>query len=296
MSDTASPPAEAGAIEVPAAPAPVAPMRSSHAAPTTGLCLNCGHPLAGHFCASCGQKSVSPNPTFHDLWHEFTHEMLHVDGRLFRSTKLLFTRPGFLTREYCQGRRARYLTPLRLYLIFSILFFAFEAYFPPPATVRQDDRLGRVVSFSGINVSGDQLVGNRTPEEVAERVQHANQLWVPRLMFVLLPVAALLIMAVTRREKRHFPEHVYFALHLHAAFFGAFLLAHLVRLARIPQLNNWIAAWDVLFVAVYTAVAMHAVYGGSWLRTVVRTGTMLFSYWVILFVLLMSLIVAALWI
>ena len=302
LSDTASPPLEEAATQTPAVPegaeapaatdgapptdAPAAtdaPARS-HAAPTSGDCLNCGAPLRGSFCAICGQKSVKPNPTFHDLWHEFIHEMLHVDGRLFQSIKLLFMRPGFLTREYCQGRRARYLAPLRLYLIFSVLYFAVQAYWPPPTTVHQNAKLGQVVNAGGINVSGERLLKKMTPEQVAERVQHAQNDWVPRLMFVLVPVWALLVMAVTRRARRNFPEHLCFSLHVHAAFFGALLFAHLLRLLHLPWLSSWITAWDVLFVLVYTALAIHAVYGGTWVRAALRTGVVSVIYFSILIV------------
>ena len=293
MSDTASPPVEAVASQLPATPEATEP-GSAHAAPTSGPCLNCGVPLTDHFCASCGQRSVAPNPTFHDLWHDFTHEMLHVDGRLFQSVKLLFLRPGFLTREHCQGRRARHIAPLRLYLIFSVLFFAAVAYWPPPTTIVQDAKRGQVVSTGGLRISGERLFGKMTPEQVVERVQRAEHEWGARLMFVLLPVAALLVMAVTRREKRHFPEHLYFALHVHAALFGAFLFAHLLRLLRLPQLNPWIELFDVLFVATYTAIAMHAVYGGTWGRAVFRTGAVVISYWIILMVVLTLLFIAVL--
>jgi hypothetical protein len=294
VSDTASPTIEEAASTALVTPPDVVTHQPSHAVATSGDCLNCGTPLAGHFCASCGQKAVAPNPTLHDLWHEFTHEMLHVDGRLFRSVKLLFLRPGFLTREYCQGRRAGYLAPLRLYLIFSILFFAIEAYFPPPTTIYQDAKRGQVVSTAGLNISGERLLGKRTPEQITELVQRAQHDWVPRLMFVLVPLAALLLMAFTRRAKRHFPEHMYFALHLHAAFFGAFLLAHAGRLLRLPRLSPWFLLYDVVFVVVYTAIAMHTFYGGTWLRAAARTGGLLLSYWFILVILTVALFSAVL--
>lgn len=83
----------------------------SSAAIDQSECLNCGTELQGEFCTRCGQKVAHPNPSFHDLYHDFTHEMLHLDGRLWSSLRLLFTKPGFLTREYIAGRRAPYLPP-----------------------------------------------------------------------------------------------------------------------------------------------------------------------------------------
>ena len=86
----------------------------SSAAIDQSECLNCGTGLEDESCTRCGQKGAHPNPTLDDLYHDFTHEMLHMDGRLWSSLRLLFTRPGFLTRDYIAGRRAPYLPPLRL--------------------------------------------------------------------------------------------------------------------------------------------------------------------------------------
>jgi len=101
-------------------------------APTT--CPNCGRDLEGAYCAACGQKVAPLNPTFHDLMHDIVHEFLHVDGKIFHSVRLLLTRPGFLSYEYFNGRRARYVSPLRLYLIFSVVFFGMTAITSKPLT------------------------------------------------------------------------------------------------------------------------------------------------------------------
>ena len=89
----------------------------------TTVCRNCGAALLGAYCAECGQKAEPPNPSFHHLWHDLSHELLHVDGKIVESVRLLLLKPGFLTREHSDGRRARYVTPLRLYLIFSVIYF-----------------------------------------------------------------------------------------------------------------------------------------------------------------------------
>jgi len=150
------------------------------------------------------------------------------------------------------------------------------------------------VTAGGINVSGEKLLRKMTPEQIAERVQRAQHEWVPRLMFILVPIWALLVMAVTRKAKRNFPEHLYFSLHIHAAFFGAFVFVHLFRLLHVPQLSRLMTPADVVFVLIYTAIAMHTVYGGTWLRAALRTGVVSISYSVILIVLTLSVLVAAL--
>jgi hypothetical protein len=73
-------------------------------------CANCGASLSGVYCATCGQKAAPLDPTVGDFLHDLVHEIAHVDGKIVRSVRLLLTKPGFLTREYVEGRRA----PLRL--------------------------------------------------------------------------------------------------------------------------------------------------------------------------------------
>src|SRR4051812_3906105 len=166
----------------------------------TGLssCLNCGADLRGAFCAECGQKASAPNPTFHDFFHELSHELLHLDGRLFQSIALLFTRPGFLTREHCQGRRARYAAPMRLYLTFTLIYFVLAVYAPVTMSSRVDAKRGRILHTGGLDLSGDVLDG-RTDAEVAEWVHRMEHEWGPRIAFVMIPVFALFTAAAARR-------------------------------------------------------------------------------------------------
>ena len=112
-----STPAAAAAPPVVAAePAPVA-------APMAARCDNCGASVAGRYCGNCGQRF---EPPVHSLWHFLTvamEDVTHADTRLWRTLRALLFRPGFLTHEFLAGRRARYLPPVRLYLVLSVVFF-----------------------------------------------------------------------------------------------------------------------------------------------------------------------------
>jgi hypothetical protein len=99
---------------VPAVPAPASPALT---------CDNCGAALRGEYCADCGQRH---EPHVHTLAHfasEAFESISHADSRLWRTVGYLLSRPGYLTREFFNGRRARYLPPFRLYLVISVLFF-----------------------------------------------------------------------------------------------------------------------------------------------------------------------------
>src|SRR3954453_15254567 len=100
---------------------------SSPIAPKQRGCANCGAALSGRYCSSCGQRAESAAHSVGHFLHEAIEAFTHADSRLWRTLVPLLRRPGFLTREYFAGRRARYLPPLRLYLIMSVLFFVLNA-------------------------------------------------------------------------------------------------------------------------------------------------------------------------
>jgi hypothetical protein len=116
-----------------AAPAPAQPPALSAStpaaasAPAVPRCDNCGASVPGRYCGTCGQRL---EPPIHSLWH-FTkvaaEDVTHADSRLWRTLWALLCKPGFLTREFFDGRRARYLPPVRLYLVLSVLFFVWIA-------------------------------------------------------------------------------------------------------------------------------------------------------------------------
>lgn len=86
-------------------------------------CLNCGEALAGSFCQGCGQEDKEVKRPFLYFLQEFLRVVFELDGRAYRTVYYLFTRPGFLAKEYFAGRRVSYTPPLRLFLIISIGFF-----------------------------------------------------------------------------------------------------------------------------------------------------------------------------
>ena len=88
-----------------------------------GICNNCGAPLAGPYCHRCGQREAdtewrSAGAIARQFWNEF----VNLDFKSVRTVAALF-RPGYLAAEFIAGRRRRYLTPLKTYLLAAALFF-----------------------------------------------------------------------------------------------------------------------------------------------------------------------------
>ena len=86
-------------------------------------CENCGAQLQGHWCAKCGQPAIDYRRSFRHVIADLLNEFLNWDSKFFATIGLLLARPWKLTNEFLAGHRVRYVHPLRLYLLASILFF-----------------------------------------------------------------------------------------------------------------------------------------------------------------------------
>ena len=98
-------------------------MSHNHPKKHIPYCLNCHYPLAefDSFCPNCGQKPTDGKVTMHDLLHELTHTLFHVDGKLFSTLKHIFI-PGKLTEEFFKGHHKRYAHPVQLFLVLGATF------------------------------------------------------------------------------------------------------------------------------------------------------------------------------
>ena len=86
-------------------------------------CQNCGETMKGPFCYACGQKDHELRRPWWSLFNDVMDEFLSTDSRIIRTILVLVVMPGMLTRDYLDGHRARYVTPMKLYLITTLVFF-----------------------------------------------------------------------------------------------------------------------------------------------------------------------------
>ena len=88
-----------------------------------GACLNCGTKLVGPFCAACGQKS-HVHRSLRGFFQDFVSGLFNFEGKFWRTLPMLALHPGELTRRYIAGERARFISPVALYLFSVFLMFA----------------------------------------------------------------------------------------------------------------------------------------------------------------------------
>lgn len=88
-------------------------------------CLNCGQPLTGNenFCSYCGQKNATNKLTFGNFINSIFAGFLSYDSRFWSTFIPLLIKPGIVSKQYIEGKRARFVNPFQLYLNVSIVFF-----------------------------------------------------------------------------------------------------------------------------------------------------------------------------
>lgn len=227
-------------------------------------CKNCDTPLEARYCPQCGQKNIDLDRPLHELLREALRESLDVDGRAARTLWTLLRRPGVLTSEYLAGRRRRYSPPFRLYLIISVLFFVLTSW----------------IAGQGILLNEGQSLETDAPGQARLFADY-----VPRLMFVLLPVFALILKVAFRR--RLYFDHLIHALHIHsAAFIVLMLMLPLEQLATRSMPAGVIQVALFIYLIASLIISLRRVYGVSWPIATIKAIAILIGYMALVAVML----------
>jgi len=244
-----------------------------------GRCRNCGATLDGAFCAACGQRSVPINPTVSELAGDAWNELSGYDGRIAATFRNLL-RPGQLTVDYLQGRRSRYLSPVRLYLIASLVYFLVAAAVPEgvgglrigmwndrgEAQLSAEERAALQVALAELPWPIRPMLESAVKDPEAFRARVVKIL--PRVFFGLLPVFAGIVWLFYRSMR--FPAALVFAVHLHAFAFLTGAISEAAKFTGSLAVSLAVGVIVLVVVSIYALRAQQAVFGGTWPETVAK--------------------------
>lgn len=234
---------------------------------TTAVCASCGQHLAGRFCSDCGEERFDLHTLTvrHFLTH-LLHEVFEFDGKIWRTLRALLCHPGFLSSEYCAGRRRLYVTPIRLLVTAAIVYALATrggvqvgmAVGPvvlnlAPAAVREDTsiaetvkRIDRLHLLRGL-LAEREKGGALESEPARERFHQRLEKFAEPLSFANVLLLAAAFQLLFGRWRKHFAEHSIFSMH-----FMSFVLFTSILFVLIQPLHR--AGWGAAVRPFVTAI------------------------------------------
>jgi hypothetical protein len=252
---------------------------SDHDHPIRAQCQNCGTELKGPYCSACGQKDFDFHRSFGHVFHEAIETWFHFDGSFFRGFHTLLFRPGVMTKEYNEGKRARHVPPLRFYLVVSLVFFLLI----PPHNASEgamvlDEKDRAELAAAGVSTDpvapgAEPGTGERALDgSLRKFLQDPTLFWnaflraLPKTLLICLPIFALLTRLLYRRSGLFYLQHLILSVHLHTFVFLWWMTAYgWVQLIRLGSdaIGGWVTFGTVLYLFYYFYATQRRVFGGS---------------------------------
>ncbi len=267
------------------------------AVPSINRCPNCDAELHGQFCYSCGQNQKGIDRFFLSIINESFENIFGSDSRSARTLLYLVFRPGHLSVEYFSGRRARYIPPLRLYLITSLIFFfvlSIQTSFNSDVNlVKGSDEAGHERKSLQADIDGlnslflSEEENQKLTSTINEQLEKAKVRiednpgefisefldLVPQVMFFLLPLFTVVLMLFYFSSGRYYTEHLILAVHNHCFLFIVLLLSNLLDSFGNTSLNVVVAPISAvvsIWIPIYIYLSLRVFYQQGYFITAVK--------------------------
>jgi Protein of unknown function (DUF3667) len=263
---------------------------------STFACPSCGAEAMGHFCSNCGEKEVSQsNYSIRHYLKELTVALTLLDSKVLRSLWPLISKPGYLSSEYFRGRRVRYVRPLQLFVFlnviyyFSLSLFVATTFTTPLATQLHMNDYYAAHASRQVNqkMQNDQI----SYEALEAKYNKRTSILSKTLIFLLIPIFAVLFYALFFKKRKYFVEHVVVATHFwsfNLLLLGVILPIVTVLLTRLLMTFNISATYATndniasialqICIAVYLFAMLRRFYAASTWYCVATASAIAWSY------------------
>lgn len=252
---------------------------SKHKIRKDQTCKNCKHVVEKRYCSNCGQENTETRQSFAHLAAHFAEDFTHYDNAFWRTIKFLLFNPGRLTKEFISGKRQSYVPPVKLYIFISFLTFFLLNILATPADPEDDfikisnndqqltknelgygnlqeyDSLQRLIPADDREPVFIQVMTRKwlkiretnTIDQVRTELSRSVMNNLPKVLFVYMPVFALLLWLFHGKKRWFYFDHGIFTLH----YFSFLLLtfsAMFIWIQVSENLGEFISDLDVLFI------------------------------------------------
>lgn len=230
--------------------------------PLQHTCRSCGNPFTGNYCNQCGEKVLGPGDrSFHTFARSIFRALTLADSKFLKTLWLVISKPGFLSREFAEGRRVKYQSPLSLFFILNLVYFLFPLIQLFNASLRT-----QVNSFHGrsaMHVVADKMTRLHINDVNSFAILYDQKTaGFAKMMVVLFAVlASLPLNVIYRARQRYFTDHVGLAIELVCfnLFINALFLTLLVNLLRLGSYLD-----ETVLTGIFIATNLYFLLRSSW--------------------------------
>ncbi len=182
-------------------------------------CKNCGHQFTGKYCSECGEKVY----TDHDrklshFFEEGLHFITHFEGKFFATIKTIFSKPGKLSEDYCNGIRKKYFKPLSLFLLLVVVYLLFPVFEGLNMRLFYHLRHNIYGEFARNRMIEIMQETKMTDAQITEAFKLKSEKVSKFLLVVILPLTALCLWALTFKKRRYFFDQMVFSTEINIVY------------------------------------------------------------------------------
>jgi hypothetical protein len=246
-------------------------------------CPNCNRVVSSAYCPECGERPLRPRDlTCRALFDQVVEASTNIDGKLMRSLRCLVLRPGALTVAYLQGRRKVYTTPLQLFLLANVLFFALQSLTGSKVfstTLESHLHVQDWAPTAQRLVDARLKAMHRTADVYAPVFDQAVALNAKSLIILMVVPFTLILPIAFYRYHRPFLVHVVFALHFYAFLLLLFCAALVVVAVNLrsggnglisPRIDRTLSIIQLIACGTYLYFAVGTMYGSHGIGRILR--------------------------
>lgn len=236
----------------------------------THTCKSCGNEFKGTYCNLCGEKVITPKDrSFRKFLSTILIAVTFVDNKFIKSLWLIIKNPGFLSKEYAEGRRVNYIRPMQMFFVLNLIYFLFpilqlfnsslrtQMYYLFHSEMVRNMVINRVAS-EGLSLDGFSLMYDGKSTGLAKL-----------LIVIFVFLASLPLSLIFRKKNRYFTDHL--ALSVELACFNMFVNAIFLSslLFVISKIFHWSGSGlggylnDTTFTGIFVIANFYFIYRAS---------------------------------
>ena len=248
------------------------------------ICKNCANEFVGKYCNVCGEKVfTNQDKKVVHLLEEGMHFATHFEGSFLTTIKTVFTNPGKLSLDYCNGIRKKYFKPVSLFLFFVVLYLLFPRF--QGLNMKLNTYKSEQYGFTWISkplIKKKMETKNIDYNQLAI-IYDSKSAAISKIgLFLMIPLAASLLLLLFYRKHFYFFDHAIISLELSSIYIGLhFLIIPFISFVAESINLDWVKFFydDNYWLAIFTliidlAIVVHAFkifYQQNWFWTILKS-------------------------